>query len=132
MEQHLKVLSILNIVLGALGVCAAVVILLVFGGLAGLTITDGGPDAAVAPALFGMIGGFTFFVVLILSAPSLVAGIGLLNFKPWAKTLMLVVSALHLFNIPFGTALGIYGLWVLTKDETAAFLKAKNPSFSGR
>jgi len=32
--------------------------------------------------------------------------------------LTIVVSALHLFSIPFGTALGIYGLWVMLSDET--------------
>jgi hypothetical protein len=127
MEQHIKTLSILNIVLGGLGVLAALVILLVFGGLAGVAgIDHGDPDSAMGVAMFGMIGGVAFFIVLILSAPSLIAGIGLLNYKPWAKTLMLIVSALHLLNIPFGTALGIYGLWVLTKDEAAAFLKTKN------
>jgi hypothetical protein len=31
--------------------------------------------------------------------------------------LAIVVSALHLINIPFGTALGIYGLWVLLSPE---------------
>jgi hypothetical protein len=28
------------------------------------------------------------------------------------------MSALELFSIPFGTALGIYGFWVLLKPET--------------
>jgi uncharacterized SAM-binding protein YcdF (DUF218 family) len=63
-----------------------------------------------------------------LSAPGLIAGIGLLTFKPWASTLTIIVSALHLLNIPFGTALGIYGLWILLKDETKALIKAKNAS----
>ena len=31
---------------------------------------------------------------------------------------MIVLSALHLVNIPIGTILGIYGLWVLLSKET--------------
>jgi hypothetical protein len=31
------------------------------------------------------------------------------------------VSALHLLSIPFGTALGIYGLWVLFSQESLRF-----------
>ena len=30
----------------------------------------------------------------------------------------MVLSAIHLINIPFGTALGVYGLWALTNPET--------------
>ena len=31
---------------------------------------------------------------------------------------MIVLSAINLINIPFGTVLGIYGLWVLLTRET--------------
>jgi hypothetical protein len=128
MEQHVKMLAILNIVLGALGVLAAVIILIFFGGLAGIVHSEPEPDAELGAAVLGLIGGVAFFIVMVLSAPTLIAGIGLLNYSPWAKTLAMIVSALHLFNIPFGTALGIYGLWVLSKDETAALMKAKHPA----
>ena len=121
MEQHVKAVAILNIVLGALGVCVALVILLIFGGLAGVSVLDDDADAGV----LGLIGGMASFIVAVLSVPSLIAGIGLLSFRPWAKTLMLVVSALHIFNVPLGTALGIYGFWVLLKDETQALIRAK-------
>ena len=128
MEQHVKILAVLNIVLGALGVLAALVILIFFGGLAGIAGSTPDWDADLGAAVLGLIGGVAFFVVMVLSAPTLIAGIGLLNYSPWAKTLTMIVSALHLFNVPFGTALGIYGLWVLSKDETAALIKAKNPA----
>jgi hypothetical protein len=128
MEQHLKILAVLNIVLGALGVIAALVILIFFGGLAGIAGTDPDWDADLGAAVLGLIGGVASFIVMILSAPTLIAGIGLLNYSPWSKTLAMIVSALHLFNIPFGTALGIYGLWVLSRDETAALMKVKHPA----
>ncbi|HUI76563.1 MAG TPA: zinc ribbon domain-containing protein [Bryobacteraceae bacterium] len=43
----------------------------------------------------------------------LVTGWGLLQREPWARTLAIVMGFLHLLNMPFGTALGIYTLWVL-------------------
>ena len=128
MEQHLRVLAILNIVLGALGVCIALVALIFFGGLAGIAGADHDSDAAVGAAVLGMIGGVAFLLIAAVSVPGLIAGIGLINFRPWARTLTLVVSAINLFSIPFGTALGIYGFWVLMKDETMALIKAKNPA----
>lgn len=126
MEQHVKTVAILNIVLGALGVCIALLILLFFGGMAGLVRMEGDADADVAVPLFALIGGIAFFAVAAFSIPGLIAGIGLLQFKEWARILTIVVSVLNLLSIPFGTAVGIYGLWVLLNEKTTALLKAKN------
>ena len=41
-----------------------------------------------------------------------------MQFTPWARILTIVLSALNLINIPFGTALGVYGLWVLLNKDT--------------
>ena len=54
---------------------------------------------------------------MLLSLPGIIAGIGLLKFRPWARILTIVLSALNLMNIPFGTILGVYGLWVMLSDE---------------
>ena len=59
-----------------------------------------------------------FIVLMVLSLPSVIAGIGLIRFRPWARIMTIVLSVLHLFNIPFGTALGVYGLWALLAPET--------------
>ena len=50
--------------------------------------------------------------------PSLITGYGLLYFKPWARIVGIVLSAVSLINFPIGTAVGIYGLWVLLNKET--------------
>ena len=41
------------------------------------------------------------------------AGWGLLERRPWARMLAIVLGCLGLIDMPFGTALGIYTLWVL-------------------
>ena len=124
METHVKVLAVLNIVLGVLGVLMALFVLVFFGGLAGLVSTDSDPDAAVGVAALGMIGGVGFFVIAVLSVPSIIAGAGLLKFRPWAQTLTIVMSVLNLISFPFGTALGVYGLWVLFNKDTKPLFKA--------
>ena len=45
-------------------------------------------------------------------------GIGLLYFKPWARILGIVLSAIALLGFPWVTLLGIYGLWVLFNKDT--------------
>jgi hypothetical protein len=119
METHVKTLGILHIVFGGLGVLAALVILLVFGGVAGLVgATSHVEDAHIAVPILGAIGSFVFFVVLALSLPGVIAGVGLLQFRQWARILTIILSIFELIHVPFGTALGIYGLWVLLSQGT--------------
>jgi hypothetical protein len=115
MEQHVKILGILNIVWGALEALCGLVILMVFGGAYGIVanLAYNKPQVSIALPFIAIVGGVISLLLLVSSAPSIVAGIGLTFFKPWARILAIVVSILHLLNIPFGTALGIYGLWVL-------------------
>ena len=119
-EQHVKILAVLNIVLGGIGALAALAVLVVFGGLVGLVGTESGGGEA---AILGLIGGIAFFAVAVLSVPCLIAGIGLLKFKSWGQILTIILSILNLMNFPFGTALGIYGLWVLMNKETKPLFK---------
>ncbi len=52
----------------------------------------------------------------------MIIGIGLVQFRSWARIGGLVLSILDLIWIPFGTILGVYGLWVLlSKDTERAF-----------
>lgn len=120
MASHIRVLAILHIVFGALGILIGLVILLIFGGVAGIVgvAAEGDPSAPVAIPILSLIGGVIFVVVLVVSIPGVVAGIGLLQYREWARILTIVLSALDLLNVPFGTALGIYGLWVLLQNQT--------------
>jgi hypothetical protein len=122
MESHVKIVGILHIVLSCMGVLAAVVVLLAFGGLAGIVaLSDHTGDSAATTPILGGVGGILFVIIMAVSVPGLIGGIGLLKMAPWS---------IDLFNIPFGTALGIYGLWVLTKPETIAVLERRRVAAS--
>jgi hypothetical protein len=114
MESHVKTLAILHIVFGGLGILLAVGMLLLFGGIAGLIgASDYSGEAHISVPIVGGVGALIFFVILVLALPGVIAGVGLLQFQPWARILTIVLSVLDLIHVPFGTALGIYGLWVL-------------------
>jgi hypothetical protein len=49
----------------------------------------------------------------------LIAGWGLMERQPWARTLGIVLGILALFHFGVGTVLGIYTLWVLLPAESA-------------
>ena len=116
MDTHVKVLAFLYIIFGVLGtiVGLGLMALLSFIGVAGAA-SD--PDAWMALPILGFTGAALGAFILILSLPGIFAGIGLLKYRPWARILTIVLSALNLMNFPIGTIIGIYGLWVMLSDE---------------
>ena len=126
MRDHVKIVAILNIVLGGVAALAGLGLLLLFGGVAGIVAVtaQNDPDAAIAIPILGILLMGLFVLFLICSVPGIVAGIGLLNFRPWARILTIVLSALNLFNVPFGTAVGVYGLWTLLNSETEQLFRS--------
>jgi hypothetical protein len=120
MAQHVKILALLHIVLSSLTLAGGLIVLLVFGGLGLVGATDlhQSDPGFLGLFLLGGVGSLIFLILLVVALPGLIGGIGLLSFKPWARILMIITSALDLLGFPFHTALGIYGLWVLFNRET--------------
>lgn len=119
MRTHVKVLGVLYLALSGCFLVMAVFLLLVMGGTAGIVgAAADAQDAAIAIPILGITGVALGGMLALFALPGLIAGYGLTQFKPWARILTIVLSALNLINIPFGTALGIYGLWVLLNKDT--------------
>ncbi len=117
----------------AWGVFGGIVVLMIFGGLAGMAGVSNENEAG-APAVLVLIGTGIAIFLFVLSVPAIIGGWGMLKFRPWARILMIIVSAFNLFHFPLGTALGIYGLIVLLNDETrrlfetgGTYVPAPNP-----
>lgn len=128
MQTHVRVLGVLFITLSALGLCVAIFFLF-FMGAAALSVHAGADphDAAVALPIMGVVGTALFVFILLLSLPGIIVGIGLLKFMPWARIAGIVLCAINLISIPFGTLVGIYGLWVLFNTETEALFVSAGP-----
>ena len=119
MSTHVKVLGVLFIAVSALGVLAALFLMVALGGAAGLGGATADPEeAALAIPIIGLTGTALVGMLLVLSLPGLITGFGLLGFKPWARILGIVLAILQLVNIPIGTLLGLYALWVLLNRDT--------------
>ena len=72
------------------------------------------PPTAFLRPLLSVIGIF----VLAKAACGFIAGWGLMQREPWARIIALVLGFISLFNIPFGTAVGVYTLWVLLPGQS--------------
>ena len=122
METHTKALGILNILSGIIGLCGALVLVAVFGGVAALVGAEGDPDAAFVVPIIGLTGIALVLFIVTMSVPSIIIGYGLYRLRPWSRIAGIVLSIVSLISFPFGTILGVYGLWVLfSKDGQRLF-----------
>jgi predicted lysophospholipase L1 biosynthesis ABC-type transport system permease subunit len=116
MRPHLHLLGILQLVWGAIGLfLGASMLLLAVGAAAiGVTSTDDRMAAVVTA------GAFVLFAIALLvgGGVNAWAGAALRRLHPHGRTAVLGLGALNLFVLPFGTALSIYGYWVLLHNET--------------
>ena len=124
MNKHVTILGILFISFGCLLCVGGVVVNLVVPMAGNISGND------VAMRITSTIGDTLGIFLVILSMPSIIGGIGLLKRKYWARILILVLCFLSLLSIPFGTALGIYGIWILLKSETAEIFNSKQGEIS--
>ena len=127
-REHVRLVGILWMAYSALlvlgGLALIVVANTVFGGA---FRAPEGPPPEVSTwlrPLLTFVGG----LVLLFAAGGFTSGWGLLQREPWARAGALVVGFISLFNIPLGTSLGIYTLWVLlpaqSDDEYLALANA--------
>ncbi len=109
-ERHIGILAVLWMIYSVLHAIAGACMLLVSRViLAHIAAAGGeGPPPFVRP-LISAIG----LVILVKGALGLAAGVGLMQRATWARMLAIVLGVISLINMPFGTALGIYTLWVL-------------------
>jgi hypothetical protein len=116
MKQHITAVGALHIGLGVLGILVAIIVLVstIGPGLIALSVEGDALALSILTVIGCGAGGF----LVILSIPGIIGGIGLLRLQPWARYLVLILAVLDLFNIPIGTAIGLYTFWVLIQDET--------------
>jgi len=115
LHMHVQIAAWLNIVASGmfllLGICGFVF----FAGLGVFAAADSG-DAVALPIL-SLVGTVGLVFTAVLALPGLLAGYGLLKRKKWGQILGIVDAILNLFNIPVGTALGAYTLFVLFQSS---------------
>ena len=126
MERHVRIIGLLYVFFGASLVLLGVAVLFMFGGTA-LTGADPQSGSRVMVPLVGAVGGIVFLLLCLVSIPALVAGIGLLRHRPWARIVTILLSGIIMLTpivlslvvlVPVTTLLGLYSLWVLLSKRT--------------
>lgn len=110
-NEHITLLGISFIALSACGLLAAAI---VFTAVVGGGLLSGDETAIFYTSRVGVA---VASLLTVLSLPGFIAAVGLLKRRVWGRFVALVVGAMNLVNLPFGTALGIYAFWALTRPD---------------
>ena len=117
-QSHIQLLGILWFAISALNAVGGLVLFVLGNTLFPhlREMKDMPPDVPVGflTALFTTLG----ILVLAKAACGFIAGWGLMKRDSWARIVALVLAFISLFNIPFGTAIGVYTMWVLLPGQS--------------
>ncbi len=111
MQQHYRILGILYLVMSGYTVVAAFVVSMVLEFVLP-QVNDYEGEQVISFLII-----FLPTLLIFLSIPGIVAGIGLLYRKHWALIMAAILAVFNIFSFPFGTALSIYTFYVLVKQE---------------
>jgi hypothetical protein len=118
MATHVKVLASLFVVVAVLLLLGAMFFPVVLGLVASLVKSSNEPDAETASTILGLTGTFLSIVLVTVAIPYAICAYGLFKMRPWGRIMGIIMSAMSLLKVPFGTLIGIYGLIVLFQKKT--------------
>lgn len=127
MSRHIDLLGVLFMVWGLLTTLVGVSTLaLGVGAIALITSASrGGEGGQFAAGLTAAIFTTLAVIAILWGAAHVVVGVPLRQRRHWARLLALMLGSVDLILLPYGTALGVYTLWVLLHEEgKAAFVIA--------
>jgi hypothetical protein len=121
-KDHNKTIGILFLAMGGLKLFGGFFVALFYGGMGLFAVTSSHKqEDQVLGTIFIIVGVVAAIVVFILSLVDFIAGWKMFKEKPNARTWGIVSSIISLPSVPFGTALGVYGLWFLFGDVGKQF-----------
>jgi len=118
MESHKKVLGILFVIFGSFQLLLMLLLGMFLSTIFMFAMSQAEPkDVPILELVMNIVRYIPALVIIFLSLPALIAGIGLLAKQKWAMILALIMGCLNIFSFPIGTALGIYTIWVYAEEH---------------
>ena len=125
MASHVDFVGVLFIVWGLLTTLVGVSTLALGVGAVALISSAsrgggaGGFAAGVTAAVFATLA----IIAILWGSAHVVVGVPLRRHRPWARLMALMLGSVDLLLLPYGTALGVYALWVLLNEKGKAIFQ---------
>ena len=119
MKRHVEFLATLYIAWGAIFALVAIAGFALAGGAFAIAESTGPVrfGSEMAARLTAVTISIISLIALVWAALHIIVGRMLKRLRPSARLMTLGLAVGNLILLPFGTALGVYALWVLLKDE---------------
>ncbi|MBW2328222.1 MAG: hypothetical protein JRF04_01120 [Deltaproteobacteria bacterium] len=113
MQKHIRIISIIMIVMGVFYL--VVVVLL---GLTGLMAAKNQAQTGEVAMLPAILTGVTFLLPMALfGVLHIMTGRAFRAGANWARIGLWILAIINLGNVPVGTAIGAYAIWILVKTR---------------
>ena len=118
MIAHVDFVGLLFIVWGLLTTLIGVSTLALGGGAVALitSASRGGSGGQFAAGVTAAVFTTLAVIAILWGAAHVVVGVPLRRRRPWARMMALMLGSVDLLLLPYGTALGVYALWVLLTE----------------
>ncbi|PWT83098.1 MAG: hypothetical protein C5B57_07535 [Blastocatellia bacterium] len=119
MSSHIDLVGILFVIWGMLTALVGLSTLALGIGAVALiaSASRGGGGGQVAAGLTAAAFTTLAVIAIVWGAAHVAVGIPVRHRRPWARLFALMLGSVDLLLLPYGTALGIYTLWVLLNEE---------------
>jgi hypothetical protein len=121
---HVDLLGVLFVVWGLLTTLVGVSTLaLGVGAVALITSANRSEGGQVAAGLTAAAFTTLAVIAMLWGAAHVVVGVPLRRRRGWARIMALMLGSIDLLLLPYGTALGVYALWVLLSERGKALFE---------
>jgi hypothetical protein len=117
LKSHVDFLGTLFIVWGLLTVVIGVSTLALGVGAVALITSAGREGNQVAAGLAAAAFTTLAFIAIGWGTVHVVVGVPLRRYAPWSRLIALMLGSVDLLLLPYGTALGVYALYVLLNEN---------------
>jgi hypothetical protein len=122
MSSHVDFVGVLFIVWGLLTTLVGVSTLALGIGAGALiaSASHGGGGGAFAAGVTAALFTTLAVIAILWGTAHVVVGVPLRRHRPWARMIALMLGSVDLVLLPYGTALGVYALYVLLNEKGKA------------
>src|SRR5712692_2482884 len=118
MASHVDFVGVLFIIWGLLTALVGVSTLaLGVGAIALITSPTHGGGRQVAAGLTAAAFTALAVIAMLWGAAHVIVGVPLRRHRPWSRLGALMLGSVDLLLLPYGTALGVYAIWVLLSEN---------------
>jgi len=118
LDGHKKVLGILYVISAVLTITVMLLLKAILSIVFSIALDKADPDdRMIIDIILSLVQFLPYLIVIFISIPTLIAGIGLLTRQRWAPLFALIMGCFKLFSFPIGTAIGVYAIWIYSEDH---------------